>query len=106
MTPIHKVYYLHAGLLISYSTYSNGKEHILMFAPEGWILADNTASELPASLSIDALEDPTIEVKTKILTNGITNMAKLLRRLMALQNHYVALHQCYRTLREPHFQLS
>jgi CRP-like cAMP-binding protein len=36
-----KVYKVESGLLRSYSIDNNRKEHIYMFAPENWIMADN-----------------------------------------------------------------
>ncbi|MDA7854934.1 hypothetical protein N9A68_04550 [Cyclobacteriaceae bacterium] len=35
-----KVYQVKSGLLRSYSIDEKGKEHIYMFAPENWIIAD------------------------------------------------------------------
>ena len=51
--------YVKKGLLRSYIIDSNGKEHIYMFASEGWIIADIEALEfdIPAQLFIDCLED-------------------------------------------------
>jgi CRP-like cAMP-binding protein len=40
-----KIYQVEAGLLRSYSIDEKGKEHIFMFAPEGWIVADNLPKE-------------------------------------------------------------
>ncbi|MFY0606715.1 MAG: Crp/Fnr family transcriptional regulator [Cyclobacteriaceae bacterium] len=47
------------GLLRSYIIDSSGKEHIYMFASEGWIIGDIEAMEYdqPARLFIDCLED-------------------------------------------------
>ncbi|MEM9933766.1 MAG: Crp/Fnr family transcriptional regulator, partial [Bacteroidota bacterium] len=42
-----KVYRVHAGLLRSYCVDEKGKEHIFMFAPEGWIIADSTPADVP-----------------------------------------------------------
>lgn len=51
-------YYVRKGLLRSYIIDAKGKEHVYMFAPEGWITADLVASEFnePAELYIDCLE--------------------------------------------------
>lgn len=40
-----KVYQVESGLLRCYSIDEKGKEHIYMFAPEGWIIADHTAMQ-------------------------------------------------------------
>lgn len=51
--------YIKKGLLRSFIIDSNGKEHIYMFASEGWIIGDIEAMEYnqPAQLFIDCLED-------------------------------------------------
>ena len=51
-----KVYHVVSGLLRSYSIDKKGKEHIFMFAPEGWIIGDNVSPQEPTMLFIDALE--------------------------------------------------
>lgn len=51
--------YVKKGILRSYIIDSNGKEHIYMFASEGWIIGDIEAMEYnqPAELFIDCLEN-------------------------------------------------
>jgi CRP-like cAMP-binding protein len=51
--------YVKKGILRSYIIDSNGREHIYMFASEGWIIGDIEAMEYnqPAHLYIDCLED-------------------------------------------------
>ena len=51
-------YYVCSGLLRSYVIDSKGKEHVYMFAPEGWLIGDIEAMEFeqPAQLYIDCLE--------------------------------------------------
>ena len=50
--------YVKKGLLRSYLIDSKGKEHIYMFAPEGWIIGDLEAMQYkqPAQLFIECLE--------------------------------------------------
>lgn len=52
-------FYVKKGLLRSYIIDSKGKEHIFMFAPEGWIIADLESLEFdqPVELYIDCIED-------------------------------------------------
>lgn len=52
-------FYVKRGLLRSYIIDSKGKEHIYMFAPENWIIADLEALEFdePVRLFVDCLED-------------------------------------------------
>jgi CRP-like cAMP-binding protein len=47
------------GCLRSFVVDSNGKEHIVQFAPETWWLADSTSlnSGAPSSFFVDAIED-------------------------------------------------
>jgi len=51
--------YVKKGLLKSYLIDSKGKEHIYMFAPEGWIIGDLEAMQYqqPSHLFIECLED-------------------------------------------------
>lgn len=55
-------FYVKKGLLRSYIIDNKGKEHIFMFAPENWIIADLEALEFnePVQLFIDCLEDSEI----------------------------------------------
>jgi len=55
-------FFVKKGLLRSYIIDSKGKEHVFMFAPENWIIADVEAIEFnePVQLFIDCLEDSEI----------------------------------------------
>ena len=59
--------YVKKGVLRSYIIDSNGKEHIYMFASEGWIIGDIEAMEYnqPAQLCIDCLEDSEVVLFNK-----------------------------------------
>jgi CRP-like cAMP-binding protein len=50
------------GCLRSYVIDSKGKEHIVMFAPENWWLADNVslATKTPSQYFVDAIEDSSV----------------------------------------------
>lgn len=54
-----KAFFVKKGLLRSYTIDDKGKEHIFMFAPEGWVIADIESQEFkqPAKLFIDCIED-------------------------------------------------
>lgn len=92
-------YYIKKGLLRGYIIDSKGKEHIFIFAPEGWIIADIEALEFnqPAELYIDCLEDSEIVVfksdsvrmadRSKKMI--ITNFELLYRRLGVLQRRII-----------------
>lgn len=86
-----KIYVVKSGLLRSYSIDKKGKEHIFMFAPEGWVIADNAPPEEPTTLFIDALEDTVVYVRKKDITNEHQNVAPLVRRLLVLQKRVMML---------------
>ena len=52
-------YFIKKGLLRSYTIDEKGKEHIYMFASEGWLMSDIESQEFeqPTQLFIDCLED-------------------------------------------------
>lgn len=94
-------FYVKKGLLRSYIIDSKGKEHIFMFAPENWIIADVEALEFnePVQLFIDCLEDSEVIIfnkdnlfkadlpKEKIVANAhllYRRMGKLQRRVLML----------------------
>ena len=54
-----EAFFVKNGLLRSYTIDKKGKEHIFMFATEGWIIADIESQEFdqPAKLFIDLIED-------------------------------------------------
>lgn len=59
-----RAFYVNEGLLRSYIIDSKGKEHIFMFASEGWIIADIESQEFEqaSELYIDCLEDSEVVV--------------------------------------------
>ena len=59
-----KSFYVKKGVLRSFIIDSKGKEHIFMFAPEDWIIADVESLEYgrPAELYIDCTEDAEVAV--------------------------------------------
>jgi CRP-like cAMP-binding protein len=96
-------FYVKKGLLRSYIIDSKGKEHIFMFAPEGWITADLEALEFnePVQLFIDCLEDSEVITfnkdslfkadfsKEKMIDNAqllYRRMGKLQRRVLLLMS--------------------
>jgi len=56
------LFYVKSGLLRSYTIDDKGKEHIFMFAPEGWLIADGSINSGATELFIDALENTEVEV--------------------------------------------
>ena len=94
-------YYVKKGLLRAYLLDSNGKEHIYMFAPEEWVVADIEAVEFnePAQLYVDCLEDTEVikfdkdcVLKQVLPQEEILNYCKLLfRRIARLQRRVLML---------------
>ena len=98
----NKNYFVIKGCLRSYAIDEKGKEHIFMFAPEGWIIGDveASASNKPCELFIDAIEDTEIEtfesglfsrvqaIQKEVFT--VTN-DKLMRRMAVLQQRIIML---------------
>lgn len=98
-----KVYYVHSGLLRSYSIDQKGKEHIYMFAPEDWTLADTVQPTLPCSLFIDALEDTTVTIMEKDQNESMTNFTKLRKRMWVMQQRIIMLMSSSALERYDHF---
>lgn len=97
-----KIYHVKSGLLRSYSIDKKGKEHIFMFAPEGWVMGDSVPPEEPAMLFIDALEDSTIVVAEKDI-NKENDSKKLIKRLEVLQKRIIQLMSATALERYEHF---
>lgn len=55
----HHSFFVEKGLLRSYNLDQNGKEHIIQFAPQGWIITDRSSSFFNEAslLFIDAVEE-------------------------------------------------
>lgn len=85
------IFVVKSGLLRSYTIDEKGKEHIFMFAPEGWIIADSLAADIPADLFIDALEDSVVIQKEKVFEDHTHDTTKLLNRLGVLQKRIIML---------------
>mgnify|MGYP002397192106 CR=1 FL=1 len=85
-----KVYEVKSGLLRSYLIDNKGKEHIYMFAPENWIIADGVDPKTPSVLFIDALEDSVIIQREKDVST-VSETGKLIKRLEVLQHRVMLL---------------
>ncbi len=94
-----QTYYVKKGLLRSYIIDSKGKEHIFMFAPENWIVADIESLEFdqPAELFIDCIQDSEIitfdrdaalqgEINKELIGH---NLKLLYRRMGILQRRII-----------------
>lgn len=97
-----KVYQVESGLLRSYTIDTKGKEHIFMFAPEGWVIADNAPPDQPCDLFIDALEDSMI-IQIEKDTVTIAETDRLIKRIGVLQNRIIMLMSSTAIERYEHF---
>lgn len=97
-----KVYQVESGLLRSYFIDEKGKEHIFMFAPEEWIIADNVAPDTPCDLFIDALENSIIVQKNKNI-DAEHEIQKLIKRIGVLQKRIIMLMSASAIERYEHF---
>lgn len=95
-------FFVKKGLLRSYTIDEKGKEHIFMFAPEGWIISDleSITESAPATLFVDCLEDSEIEVVDRRLIERLHDFPKellqndndrLIRRVAVLQRRVLLL---------------
>ncbi len=95
-------YFVKSGLLRSYVIDEKGKEHIFMFAPEGWIISDivSQIENVPSELFIDVLEDSMIEILDKdffdnfnalATKNGKEIITSLFKRNAVLQKRVILL---------------
>ncbi|MBR9921055.1 MAG: Crp/Fnr family transcriptional regulator [Bacteroidetes bacterium] len=98
-----KFYIVKSGLLRSYTIDEKGKEHVFMFAPEGWIIADSAAPDQACDLFIDALEDSIVTVGEKDIDLP-HDPAKLIKRISVLQKRVIMLMSSTAIERYEHFE--
>src|SRR5690606_2313783 len=91
-------YFVKSGLLRSYTVDEKGKEHIFMFAPEGWVIGDIglQIAEKESDLFVDAIEQSEIEViRSDVFLRtdlpGEVAITKRDRRIYVLQKRIIML---------------
>ena len=99
-----KAYVVVKGLLRSYTIDKKGKEHIFMFAPEGWIIADILPADVPCELYIDVLEDSEIVVEEKNVEPQKDVALLLVKRIYVLQKRVIMLMSSSAIERYEHFE--
>lgn len=92
-----------SGLLRSYTIDGKGKEHIFMFAPEGWIIADSVQKGQPCEFFIEALEDSTVTIRKKDLSQISPNAPAIAKRMLVLQRRVIMLMSYSGLQRYEHF---
>ena len=85
-----KAYFVESGLLRSYTIDEKGKEHIFMFGPEGWIVADYASADEPCDLYIDALEDSVV-IQAEKDGEIEPDLKKFVKRMRVLQKRVIML---------------
>lgn len=109
-----KGYFVMRGCLRSYAIDDKGKEHIFMFAPEGWLASDMTTfvRNTPSDLFIDAIEDSEVGVLDVRLFEAAgfdikqlfgTGIDKLINRVAVLQKRIIMLMSASAWERYQHF---
>ncbi len=98
-----KIYTVQSGLLRSYTIDEKGKEHIYMFAPEDWVIADIVPPHIPCELFIDVLEDSTVNIIDRYTGNEMHDVNKLRRRMWAMQQRITMLMSSTALVRYDHF---
>ena len=111
---VSRIYYVKKGLLRSYTIDDKGKEHIFMFAPEDWIIADGADFGSPCQLFIDVLEDSEIEMVDKKLFEEVyipltlnsdkQRTAVMIKRISVLQERVIMLMSTSAIERYEHFK--
>lgn len=84
-------FFIEKGLLRSYTIDENGKEHIIQFAPENWIISDRSSSFFnePSEFYIDAIEDTEFVLIDTTFIQKACELSVSFRQFndRALQNH-------------------
>lgn len=91
------IFFVEKGLLRQFTIDEQGKEHIIHFAPESWILSDRSSSYFNQSgeYFIDAIEDSEIIVMDEKFINSASEISKTYR-----ENNHRALHNHVRSLQK------
>lgn len=85
------VYFVEKGVIRSYTIDENGKEHVIQFGTENWLVTDRNSylCKKEAKFYIQAIEDSTVVIINEELTQLIQslNPKYLERQVLMLQNH-------------------
>ncbi|NRB46735.1 MAG: Crp/Fnr family transcriptional regulator [Saprospiraceae bacterium] len=86
-----KIYEVKSGLLRSYTIDTKGKEYIIMFAPEDWMMADVGLPYEPCQLFISAIEDSEVVIYEKDSSVALFEKQKLRNCLEEMQTRIIML---------------
>lgn len=91
------IFFVAKGLLRSYTLDENGKEHLLQFAPENWLISDRSSTmfEGKSDLYIDAIEDTDVILLPSDFLEKLAMYSPSFQRfnMFALNNHIRHLHK-------------
>lgn len=91
------VFFVAIGLLRGYTIDASGKEHIIQFAPENWLISDRSSMLFndKSELYIEAVEDSKIIMISEEFFNNLSELSSSFRNynLFALNNHIRHLHK-------------
>ena len=84
-------YFVEEGVIRSYTIDENGKEHVIQFGTENWIVSDRNSSlcKLEAKFYIQAIEDSTLVILNESVNKLIQslNPKYVDSQVLLLQNH-------------------
>ncbi|MES2762763.1 MAG: Crp/Fnr family transcriptional regulator [Bacteroidota bacterium] len=84
-------FFVEKGLLRSYTMDDSGKEHIIQFAPENWIVSDRSSAYFnqPSDFFIDTVEDSEIVYLDKTFADKASELSSQYRQFneRSLHNH-------------------
>ncbi|MCM4152999.1 Crp/Fnr family transcriptional regulator [Arenibacter sp. N53] len=84
-------FFVEKGLLRSYTVDNSGKEHIIQFGSENWIVSDRSSAFFnePSDLFIEAIEDTQVVLISSKFINEASEISSSFRSFnqIALQNH-------------------
>lgn len=87
----NEVVYVESGLLKAYTIDNTGKEHIIQFAPEGWLISDRSSLYFnePAQLYIETIEDSHVVLLNKTFSSQASSLVQSYSTFneRLLQNH-------------------
>lgn len=91
------MYFVNSGLLRSFSIDEKGKEHIIQFAPENWMISDRDSSIFnePSSFFIEAIEDTQVVV---VKTDFFHSIQPIVPDILKLNN--LMLHNAIRFMQK------
>ena len=87
-------YFVRSGCLKSYTVDSSGKEHILQFAPEAWMISDidSFTNMIPSIVYIEAIEDSTVSLISRSDFGDLSGLTKeaLIELAVKSRNNMIA----------------